>query len=68
MGNDAVLHASPAALLLQKLAAPMLKEEEQTAMVLSTLKKETAVEKRNSNLKKIAIFTSLINFILSIIL
>jgi hypothetical protein len=53
---------------LHKLAIPMQKGDLQSAIFLSSLKKETAVEKRNSNLKKIAIFTSLLNFILSIIL
>jgi hypothetical protein len=43
-------------------------QQQKQAIVLSSLKKETQVEKRNSNLKKIAIFTSLINFILSIVL
>jgi len=43
-------------------------QQQPQAIVLSTLKKETALEKRNSNLKKIAILTSLVNFILSIVL
>ena len=36
--------------------------------VISKLKKETKLENKNSQLKKIAIITSLINFILSIFL
>ena len=77
MGNDAVNNASlipmapqvrESAAALHKLAIPMQKGDLQSAIFLSSLKKETAVEKRNSHLKKIAIFTSLLNFILSIIL